>query len=147
MAQIPNTYRKSVFSRKRTLANIDRRGLLQVNCGELVDLADITVQVVSRAIQLYTIINRIRWFMLKHKVGDSMSEEQDVLFSASHQRHWVVFVELCMQCQCFQKKFFGSFLPGFVCLTGHVEQEPIFYTFILVCKNIIIVMNLLTFFS
>lgn len=88
-----NTNRKSVFSRKWTLSDIDREGLSQVSCEELVDLADITVHLVGRAIHPYRIIYRIRWFMFETHIDDSLSEGPEMLFSAPQHQHWGVPVE------------------------------------------------------
>lgn len=55
-----NTNRMSVFSRKWTLSDIDREGLSQVSYGELVDLADISVYLVGRAIHPCSTVYRTR---------------------------------------------------------------------------------------
>lgn len=55
-----NAERKAVFSRKRTLSDIDRGGFSRVSSGESADLADNTIHLVSRAIHPYTIIYMIR---------------------------------------------------------------------------------------
>lgn len=72
-----DTNGKSVFSRQLTLSNIDREGSVS---GELADIADITVHLVCGAIHPYSIIYRMRWFMLKTWIGDSLSERDWKLY-------------------------------------------------------------------
>lgn len=62
-------------------------------CEKSVDLADITVHLVGRAIQPYTLKYRIRWFMLKTFMGDILSRGQSILFSAPQHSHWGIPME------------------------------------------------------
>lgn len=129
-----NTNSRSVFSRERTLANTDRRGLSQVNFGELVDLADITVYVVSRVIHPYTFINRIRWFMLKACVCDRGAGR---LFSASPHQHWVVLVEQHVCCVISWTFLLKSLLSFVLFHSEHVEQDytQVLYSFALITAH------------
>ena len=62
-------------------------------CGGSAALADITVHLVGRAIHPYTIKYRIRWFMLKTCMGDSLSRRQNILSAAPRHLHWGIPTE------------------------------------------------------
>ena len=122
--------RKSVFSRKWTLSNIDRRGLSQVSCWEWVDVADITVHLLGRAIHPYTGIYIIRWFMLKTGTPDRLSEGQEVLFSAPQHKHWGVPVEhhVCNVKLYYIVIFFLSFFASSILFSVCIVPSWIQYT-------------------
>lgn len=79
-------------------------------CGKSVDLADITVHLVGRAIQPYTFKYRIRWFMLKTFMVDILSRGQNILFSVPQHSHWRIPMEHLV-CNVMLSMLWFSFCP------------------------------------